>query len=755
MRAFLVALKPRPAASCISANYTVLTTGLDGFVSAGGTEGLFVNETRVLSTYRWTIDGSIPRAIALSSITQDRWLGYYISVPPGLQPATPDMGSGHVPSEAEKTLELRLFRTIDPRGALDEDVHLTNFSPDETRFTLALECSADFADYAEAASGARQQQGEMRLEWNEAPQQLTIAYQSEHAYDTGVERGVARFDANVEVRITADSRARYDGGRLLLDIRLPGLARWHGSVRTSATTDGGISAARQSPSRDADVASPGTRFRSAEAQTLAPVVIAALERARLDLTALRLVDRESGKPGVIAAGLPTFTALFGRDALTASWQAALLGADMLTGALEAVSRLQGRKEDAWRDEQPGRMVHEAHAGPLSALNFIPQGRYYGSATTSGFFPFCVAELWHWTGNRALVAPLVDPALRGLRWLDERSDLDGDGFYEYLSQSSQGVRHQGWKDSRDAVVDRDGRDIAPPIATCEEQAFAYAAKLHLSELLWWIGRRDDAGRLFSEAAELKKRFNERFWCEADGTIAMGLGPDKRPIRASTSNPGHCLAAGIVDRALVPRVADMLMGPALFSGWGIRTLSNDNPAFNPYSYHRGSVWPVEQGTFVIGFVRHGLHAHAERLARAVFDAASLFEHFRLPELFSGHARDAQHPFPAWYPTANAPQAWSASTLFVIVQALLGLYPYAPLNLLIVDPHLPEWLPSLEVSGLSVGQARVSLRFVRRSSGRTDYDVIDKVGTLHIVRQPSPWSLTAGVGERFRDLVSTISP
>jgi glycogen debranching enzyme len=199
----------------------------------------------------------------------------------------------------------------------------------------------------------------------------------------------------------------------------------------------------------------------------------------------------------------------------------------------------------------------------------------------------------------------------------------------------------------------------------------------------------------------------------------------------------------------------MSPALFSGWGVRTLSNDNPAFNPYSYHRGSVWPVEQGTFAIGFVRYGLHAHAERLARGLFDAASLFEHFRLPELFSGHPRDARHPFPAWYPTANAPQAWSASTLFLIVQALLGLYPYAPLNLLIVDPHLPEWLPSLDVSGLSVGRAKVTLRFVRRSSGRTDYEVIEKVGTLHILRQPSPWSLTAGVGERFRALVSTISP
>jgi glycogen debranching enzyme len=753
MRALLVALKPRPAARCISSNHTVLMTGAGGLVAPGGTEGLFVNETRVVSTYQWTVDGCVPRAVALSSITHDSWLGYYISVPPGVPPAPPDMGSGHVPGEAENTLELKLFRTIDPRGALVEDVDLSNFSPNETRFTLALEFAADFADYGEAASGTRLQQGTTGVKWNDPAQELTTAYHAEHAYDTGLERGTARFSADVQVRIAGDARGRYDNGRIVFDIRIPANGRWHASVRTSASTTGLTvgDATIHSSGRAAQPDVSDTRFRSAEAQTLAPVVIAALERARLDLAALRLFDPQSGRPGPVAAGLPLFTALFGRDTLTASWQAAMLGSDMLIGTLDALTRVQGRRDDPWRDEQPGRMLHEAHAGPLSALNFIPQARYYGSITTSGFYPFCVAELWHWTGDRGLVAPFVDPALGAFKWLDEHSDLDGDGFYEYLSRSSQGVRHQGWKDSGDAVVDHEGRDVAPPIATCEEQAFAYVAKLHFSELLWWIGRKDEARRLFGEATELKKRFNERFWCEADGIIAMGLGPDKRPIRASTSNPGHCLSAGILDAAFVERVANTLMSPALFSGWGVRTLANDNPAFNPYSYHRGSVWPVEQGTFVIGFVRYGLHAHAARLARALFDTVSLFEHFRLPELFSGHARDTRHPFPAWYPTANAPQAWSASTLVLIVQALLGLYPYAPLNLLFVDPHLPEWLPSFDVTGLRVGQAQVSLRFTRRSSGRTDYKVIDKVGTLHVVRQPSPWSLTAGLGERFRDLVS----
>jgi hypothetical protein len=188
--------------------------------------------------------------------------------------------------------------------------------------------------------------------------------------------------------------------------------------------------------------------------------------------------------------------------------------------------------------------------------------------------------------------------------------------------------------------------------------------------------------------------------------------------------------------------------LFSGWGVRTLSAWHPAYNPYSYHRGSVWPVEQATFVVGFVRYGLHTHAERLSRAFFEAAALFDFYRLPELFSGHPRDEAHPFPAMYPQANSPQAWSASAVFCVIQSLLGLYPYAPLNLLLVDPHLPEWLPELTLRDLRVGQSRATIRFFRTEDGASDYRVLDVIGSLHIVRQPSPWSLTASFGERLRD-------
>ncbi len=447
-----------------------------------------------------------------------------------------------------------------------------------------------------------------------------------------------------------------------------------------------------------------------------------------------------------------YVALFGRDTLTVAWQAAIAGAEMTRGTLAELQRWQGQYTNDWRDEQPGRMLHEAHTGPLELLNFNPRARSYSSITTSAFFPVVLAELWHWTGDRDLVRQHIPAARAGLRWLDDYCDANQDGFHEYQTHSKDGVANQAWKDSGDAIVYEDGSQVEPPIATCEEQGFAYIAKLLLAEVLWWLDDRHEARQLVRSARELKNRFNDRFWMDDRNFIALGLDSEGRQIRSITSNPGHCIATGIVDDGLVRKTADRLMLDDLFSGWGVRTLSAWHPAYNPYSYHRGSIWPVEQATFVAGFARYGLHRHAERLSRAVFEAAALFDAYRLPELFGGHTRDETHPFPAMYPQANSPQAWSASALLLIIESMLGLYAYAPLDLLLVDPHLPEWLPELTLRDLRVGQSRATIRFLRTADGASEYHVLDVQGRLHVVRQPSPWSLTAPFGERLKDLAAT---
>ena len=766
-RDYLVRLRPRVETIYVSQGRTVLATGRDGFVREGGGQGLFAYQTRLLSRYRYLIDGRPPTPAALSNVEQHSWLGYYITLAPGVDPGPPDQGSGLMQAATEQTLELRLSRHVG--AGVHEDVDLTNFTLEAVGFDLELEVEADFADQEETVR-ERRQHGMIERRWRGDRGELSFDYRAENTYAHRGEAGASRIRRGVTLRFgRATSPPSFDRGRgrVRFRVELAPRAQWHACVEVVPFIDG----ARLEPQYDCRefrgvrneldrrrqiFLEEATRFATPETETLAQTVVGALEQAKRDLASLRLYDLDQGERAwMAAAGLPIYTAVYGRDALTSAWQASLAGTGMMRGTLPELARRQGREANDWRDEQPGRMLHEAHAGPLAALGYTPRSRYYGSLTTSSFFPVVVSELWHWTGDEGLVRALVPAALGALRWLDRYADLDGDGFYEYRTRSEQGVKHQGWKDSADAIVYEDGRAVEPPVATCEEQGFAYLAKLHMSEVLWWLGEKDEAKRLYREAGELKERFNERFWMEDEGFFAMGLDCEKRQIKSVGSNPGHCLATAIVDESLVARTAERFMREDLFTGWGVRTLSDRHPAFNPYSYHRGSVWPVENGTFALAFLRYGLHDCAERITRAQFEAAALFDFYRLPELFGGQQRDDAHPFPALYPQANSPQAWSASAVFTLLQSLVGLYPYAPLNLLLLDPHLPAWLPEITLSGLRVGGAKVSIRFFRGDDGASDYEVLDKEGTLHTLRQPSPWSLTATWAERLKDALTSLLP
>jgi glycogen debranching enzyme len=759
----LIRLRPRDDTLHVSQNRTVWAAARDGQINNGADHGLFVHETRVLSRYRYLIDGKSPFPVALSNVEPHAWLGYYILLPPGTRVGPPDEGSGQMQHETEQTLELRIARFVG--DGLHEDIDLTNFSDQLTSFTFEIAIDADFADLSETKR-PRQQHGKLARYWSDEAQELTFDYRAEHQYQNQSEQGTARIHRGIALKFkNCASVPRAEDHGVVFRVELAAHQVWHACVEMRVLIDEvwlePLYSCRSFNLSDGErdkrrriFLNETTRFTSAESETLAPVVIGTLEQARRDLLSLRLYDLDRDERAwTMAAGLPIYIALFGRDTLTASWESAMVSPDMMRGTLAELMKWQGSVVNDWRDEEPGKMLHEAHTGPLEALNYNPRQRYYGSITTSGFYGFVVSELWHWTGDLDLVRPFVAPALKALAWLDQYTDLDGDGFHEYRTRSAKGVKHQAWKDSPDAIVDGDGRQVSPPIAACEEQGFAFLAKLRLSELLWWMDEKDAAKRLFHEAMEFKKRFNETFWMADEGFFAMGLAANKHPIKAISSNPGHCLATAIVDESLALETANRLMADDLFSGWGIRTLSANNPAFNPFSYHRGSVWPVEQGVFALGLMRYGLHKHVESLCRAQFEAAALFDFYRLPELFSGHARDDAHPFPAFYPFACSPQAWSASAVFCLVQALTGLYPYAPLNLLLVDPHLPEWLPQITLHNLRVGEARVTIRYFRKADGESSYEILEQRGKLHVLRQPSPWSLTADFAERLKDALTSL--
>ncbi len=760
---WLARIAPRPATVYCSQGRAVLATGLDGFIGGHPEHGLFVGETRLLSRYRYLLQGEPPLAIALSNVEQHSWLGYYGSAPPGFR-GRKDTGSGQMEPVSEETIEVKVSRLVGL--GVHEDIDITDFTNRRHRFLFEVELDCDFADQAETEE--RKQRGRLTRHWRRAAArsgELVFDYRARHRYAHQGNRGIARIHRGLIVRVDkADSPPAYVNGRLRFQVRLKPRGSWHVCLKFTPVFEGKrmsplyscgeFFGARNELERRRHLFLEGsTRFEIEKAPDLSADVTAALNQSKLDLAALRLPDLDQERGWVMAAGLPIYIAIFGRDTLTAGWQAAISSPAPMIGALYELPRWQGRVENDWRDEQPGRMLHEAHTGPLAALHYNPRTRYYGSATTSSFYPVVVSELWHWTGDKNLIRPLIEPALRALKWKDKYTNLFGDGFYEYRTLSKQGNRNQGWKDSGDAIVYEDGTQVDPPISTCEEQAFVYVAKLRMSELLWLLGDRDLARRMFREADELQKRFNDRFWMPQENFYALGLDSRRRQIRSISSNPGHLLACGIVSKDRAAPVAARLLRPDMFSGWGIRTLSADHPAYDPYSYHRGSVWPVEHGSFALGMLRFGLIEELHTLARAIFEASGLFDYHRLPECFSGHQRDRLHPFPALYPKTNWPQAWSASSLFSIMQAMLGVYPYAPANLLFVDPHLPDWLPEITMSSLRVGKAVTSIHFYRKGK-TTHFDILETRGKLHILRQPSPWSLTAGLGERLKDLVESLA-
>jgi glycogen debranching enzyme len=364
----------------------------------------------------------------------------------------------------------------------------------------------------------------------------------------------------------------------------------------------------------------------------------------------------------------------------------------------------------------------------------------------------LAHLYAWRGKKRDLDLHWDAARRALDWASERGDRDGDGYLEYLTLAEQGPKNQGWKDTGEAIVYEDGRRVQSPIATSELQGYWFAAQQLGAVLAAVQGRAADALAYWRAATDLKARFNRDWWMEDEGFLALALDPEKRPVRSIGSNAGHCLSSGIVSNEHVPPVVGRLFAPDMFSGWGIRTLSSTHPSYNPIGYHVGSVWPVENATIGFGLRRYGFDVRFLDLMESMVDLASLYPRFRVPECVGGYAR-SEFPHPGAYPQANAPQAWNQSAIPLLVHSLLGLQPVAALDLLVVDPILPAWLPEVTLDRLRIGGATVTLRFRRDGKGESHVEVVRKRGTLRVVKQPPPESLTAGPGDRFSALVDRL--
>ena len=712
-----IQLRARSAHHFVYSGRSVLVTDLAGRLAGDDKLGLTVDGTRFLSLEEVLVDGRPLRPIAASPVGGDAFLSY-AELPEG----------GRIPAESVY-LETSRFVGESMRTVF----RLRSYASTPVRFELAIRMAADFADSQEVEEGRRQQKADVELAWDEKRRELTFRYAH------------PKLDRAVVIRLDGPTATvRREDATLTIPVELGPRGSAEYELIVEPIIDG--RRARCAPRRS--FGTPHTRLDRLRARlademprlvTSNTAVARAWETATRDLASLPYGLPDG--PATPIAGLPLDLQFFGRDALTIGWQALMATPTILRDALRANSAWRGRRIDDWLDEEPGKMIHQARGGPLSELGIDPYTRYYGDWATPPDFLIMIGQYLAWTGDHDAVRELLPAARDAIDWCERYGDPDRDGFVEYDTRSEKGVKNQGWKDSGDAIVDEAGAIVPNPIATSELQAYWYAGLQQASLAFAATGDVGFAAELLDRARELKRRFNDAFWMPDLGLYALGLDPQKRQIRSIGSNDGHLLASGIVPPDRGRLVARRLMEPDLFSGWGIRTLSADHPAYNPFSYHRGSVWPVEQGTIAFGLARYGCWDELHRLAEGVFASAELFVEHRLPEVLSGVPRDPEHPHPGVYPDSCEPQGWSASAVVMVVQALLAMVAVAPLGLLVVDPHLPPWLPELRLEGIRVGSGRLDLEFERTRRGRTRYRVTRREGHVRVVRQPPPQSSHAG--------------
>jgi glycogen debranching enzyme len=430
----------------------------------------------------------------------------------------------------------------------------------------------------------------------------------------------------------------------------------------------------------------------------------------------------------IAAGVPWFTTLFGRDSIIVALQMLAFRPQIAVETLEVLACLQATEIEDWRDAQPGKILHELRVGETAKAGELPHSPYYGSVDSTPLWLVLLGATYDWTGDRALVDRLWPNALAAMRWIDEWGDQDGDGFVEYERRSKRGLLNQGWKDSGDAIRDRNGRESRPPIALAEVQGYVFDAKNRMASLARVRGEAELAERWSREAELLRGRFEDAFWVEDQRYYAMALDGEKHQADGLGSNAGHCLWSGIVAPARARAVAERLLGPELFSGWGIRTFAHGQPGYNPFGYHTGTVWPHDTSIAAAGLKRYGFQDEANRLVGNIFEAAQHFVDFRLPELFCGFDRDTA-PMPVPYPVACSPQAWSAGAAFMFLQTMLGLRAHADTRELeLLRPNLPDWLGKVTVTNLRIGDTSVDLLF-HRWRGTTSAEVLRKVGDVSV--------------------------
>ena len=679
-----------------------LLTDREGRVPAGNTQGfgLYHADTRHISALEFTINGHAP-VILLSTAE----LGYAMEQ----VMSNPRFEDGRRAVQ-RGTIELRRVRVI--ADALEDTLFLRNFNRFPVTLDLVYRFMADFADIFDVRGYRRERWGQHH------PVAVDVA-SVRYGY-TGVdgrERGTEmRFDP---------APAELDATSARFAVELP--PRGTASITLQVTLDG------QKPRRQKRRAEAVRREYRRWHDTCTSVVTdneffnRVIQRS-LDDVRMLWSESEAGE-AYPAAGTPWFDALFGRDASILSMQMLAYRPEIARATLQLLARWQGKDLDPPRDEEPGKILHELRFDELSRSGELPYSPYYGSVDATPLFLMLAAEYYAWTADTRLIKLLLPNIRAAVDWMDIYGNLGGDGYLSYEKRSRKGLVNQGWKDSWDAVPHAEGSLAPPPISLVEVQGYAYAARQRLGAILARMGEVELAGRLLRDARSQQRRFNHDFWLADERYFALALDGEHRQVASLSTNPAHCLWSGLIEPPKAKPLVDGLMSAQLFSGWGLRTLANTHPRYNPLGYHVGTVWPHDNGIAAMGMKMYGFEDEMLRVVSALFDAATTLEYFRLPELFGGTMRSDHGP-PVPYPVACRPQSWAAGTFPLLTQAILGLKPEAHENRLrIVNPRLPHWLRSVQVSGLRVGRGSAALNF-RREGASTHVEVQETAGGIEVV-------------------------
>ncbi|GAB3044243.1 glycogen debranching N-terminal domain-containing protein [Parafrigoribacterium mesophilum] len=651
-------------------------SAVTGDILPGQFQGVYFRDTRFISTWKLLINDH-PLECLSATVPKP-----YRAVFVGRAVGRP--GRGDSPLIVERTRQVGV--------GLREEFVLHNYSTEPIEFTIDLEVGADFADLFEVKGGT------VHRTWTQSisEQDGTLAIDSEWK------------DRQRGLRVSAPA-AIIAREQLHFGATIPPRGQWTTTIVATPTIDGELITSGFPAHLPLSDSRAARRFRAWVSKLPVtsvddPSVRKTLERSDIDLGSLRIHYPDHPEREVVAAGAPWFMALFGRDSILTSYMALPVDPGLALGTLQTLAEFQGTKSEARTEEQPGRILHEVRLGVDVSLALGGEGVYYGSVDATPLFVTLLGELQRWRGASEETAALLPAADRALDWIAEYGDRDGDGFVEYQRSDPQGLINQGWKDSWDGVNFADGSLAEPPIALCEVQGYVYSAYVARGLLASSAGDEEEAQRWAARAAALKREFNERFWLDDRGYFAIALDRDKRQVDACASNMGHCLWSGIVDDDKAALVGERLLSPEMFSGWGVRTLGTDMGAYNPASYHNGSVWPHDNALIVAGLMRYGLVEQAHRVAFAVLDAAESFGG-RLPELFCGFDRDL-YPEPVAYPTSCSPQAWASAAPISLLRSLARLDPCVPDGVVWLAPTFPQSFGDVFVDQMPLGGGRVSV-------------------------------------------------